>query len=295
MNRRPPGRSRPATMAAQPRISGSQHSAPLPVKTRSNDPGSRTASGVIQVRLHEFDIGTPPIRQPPSLDERRPGEVETGHSCPEAGRDTVSVPMWHCRWTARRPADVAQPGQVEPHDAAQVARVIEVAHGAVPVRACVCGCPLVPPDPIGLAVLVHGSHDATWGTCRPGQEGGQGTWTADRPLDVGPQDGATRPLDGGPKVTAAAIRSPGTIRRSERPREEHRPPPQPREANAARTEHLPAASGNHTRRAEHDAVWSRRESMTSACGSGSPSIHRDPSVSLPKLPGPGRGRPDTGE
>ena len=37
------------------------------------------------------------------------GEVQPGHRAPSRASDRVSVPMWHCRCTPRRPVEVAQP------------------------------------------------------------------------------------------------------------------------------------------------------------------------------------------
>ena len=97
MNSRPPGRSRPATTRAQRAMSGSQHSAPIPVYTRSN------GSGPSAPAASYTSASTKRMSAPARLAIRRACASEAAEksspvmAAPRRASETVSVPMWHCR------------------------------------------------------------------------------------------------------------------------------------------------------------------------------------------------------
>src|SRR5215813_2197268 len=116
MNSRPPARSRPATTPAQRAMSGSQHSAPIPVYTRSKHSRPRTVTASYTwASTNRTSVPARPAR----LRQRGGGEVQPGHAGAEAGqRDGVGADM-ALEVDAAQSADVTEQRQVEPHDLAE--------------------------------------------------------------------------------------------------------------------------------------------------------------------------------
>ncbi len=103
MNRRPPGRSRLATTPAQRATLGSQQSAPIPVKTRSNAPCP--AASAAAYTSDSTNLASAPVC---SASARAcliagPEKSTPVIDAPSLASEIVSVPMWHCRCTPRSP------------------------------------------------------------------------------------------------------------------------------------------------------------------------------------------------
>ena len=80
---------------------------------------------------------------------------------PSRASETVSVPMWHCRCTASRPAMSPSRGQVEADDVAQERRILGEARDRVARRRDVGGDALVPVRPVDVAIVRLVAHRAS--------------------------------------------------------------------------------------------------------------------------------------
>ena len=109
----------------------------------------------VDVGLHEPHVGAGPRGQILRRGHGRGGEVQAGHGRPQPGqRDRVGADV-ALQVHAPQPADVTQPGLVEPDHVAQVARVIGEPADLVVRRGDVCGDAFVPAGPVDLAISVH--------------------------------------------------------------------------------------------------------------------------------------------
>jgi len=82
---------------------------------------------------------------------------------PSRDSESVSVPMWHCRCTPRRPEMSPSRGRIEPHHLAEVGRIADELREGVPGRGGVRRCPLIPEGAIQRAVVGHGPDGRTPG------------------------------------------------------------------------------------------------------------------------------------
>src|SRR5215831_14205788 len=142
MNSRPPGRSRPATTCAQRAMSGSQHSAPIPVYTRSN------GSGPSAPAASYTSASTKRTSAPARAAIRRASASEAGERHGVGADVALQV-------DATQAADVTQQRQVEPHYVAEMAGVAGEPVHRVVTGGRVRGGALVPARAVQLGVVFH--------------------------------------------------------------------------------------------------------------------------------------------
>ena len=109
-----------------------------------------------------YTLGLDEVASTPAAAARRRASASAGADrsspvtrAPSRPSETVSVPMWHCRWTSVEAGDVAEPRTVELDDVAEEVRILDEAVDGVVGRRGVSGRALVPEGAVEFDGSVH--------------------------------------------------------------------------------------------------------------------------------------------